>query len=111
EVRAWSTPAYFSLSKGVVNYRRTDTLFGSTLQVASWGTVNLVDESVRLTLGIPGYSLRKILNATFIPDDYYLLIPVSGTLDNVGVDQKRLAPRVAALVARKEGGLPGGLVG
>lgn len=103
EVQVWSTPIYFSAKNGLLSYHRADILIGTSLQLAFWGRANLNNNALSMTLAIPGYTLRKILGIKDIPNDRYLLIPVRGTLDTPKVDYSTATPRIAALLARKEG--------
>ncbi len=103
EVLVWSTPIHFSAQDGLLRYQRADMVIGTSLQVAFWGSANLTTNALRMTLAIPGYSLRKLLGLPDIPDDRYLLIPVRGTLDDAKIDYTAALPRIAALLARKEG--------
>ncbi|MBS0622547.1 MAG: hypothetical protein JSR80_06280 [Verrucomicrobia bacterium] len=103
ELQTWCTPLYFSIAHGVVNCKRMDTLIGSSLQVASWGRVDLPQNKVRMTLAIGAPSLRKLLGIQDIPNSYSLLLPVRGPVNDPYVDSKQATLAIAALLARKEG--------
>lgn len=101
ELQVWSTPVFVTSTNGVVHYARTDTMIGTDIQAAFWGRVNLWNRRASLNFAIPGWSLRKLVGVSDIPDSYYLVIPAGGTLPTIKVDFDKVAPRVAGLLARK----------
>jgi AsmA family len=103
EVLVWATPIFFSAKDGALSYQRADMVIGTSIQVAFWGTADLVSNALRMTLAIPGYSLRKVLGLPDVPNDRYLIIPVRGNVDDAKIDYATAVPRIAALLARKEG--------
>lgn len=111
EIRVWTTPVPFRAAAGVVSIDRADILLDRTLQVACWGGVDLGQNRVKLTLAVPGYSLRKVLGLKGIPDDEYLLLPVRGSLQESKIDYAPAAAGVAAIVAKAQGKVAGALTG
>ncbi|BBM99179.1 hypothetical protein MPTK1_1g19380 [Marchantia polymorpha subsp. ruderalis] len=89
---------------GSFDCSRLDVLIADKVHVATWGQVNSIDETVRMTLAIPGPSLRDVMGLTKVPSNYYLKIPVSGTFDKPKVDWKTAGVGLAQLTARQRGG-------
>lgn len=103
EILAWSTPLYLNVKEGIVNYQRMDTVIGTSFQLASWGRLDLLNKRIDFTAGVPGYSLRKVLGISGLPDDHYLLIPIRGPLGHVRIDWAKAGARLASLFTQREG--------
>ncbi|KAL2653293.1 hypothetical protein R1flu_021421 [Riccia fluitans] len=89
---------------GSFDCSRLDILIADKVHVATWGRVNSIDETVQMTLAVPGHSLRDFLGLKKVPPTYYLKIPVTGTLDKPKVDWKSAGIGIAQLTARERGG-------
>jgi hypothetical protein len=111
EMRAWATPIYFEARDGTITLKRADLLLDRSLQLATWGSLSLPQNRLRLTVAVPGYSLRKVLRMDGIPDSEYLLLPVRGSLQGASIDYPRAAAAIAAIVARATGRVEGIVTG
>ena len=111
ELSVWVTPAYFSLSKGTIKLERVDLLINETYPIASWGTVDIGDDKVRMTIGLSGNAISKAFGLTNIPNGYMLQLPLRGTLDSASIDVTKATARISALVAQTQGGVPGLVIG
>ncbi|KAL3685064.1 hypothetical protein R1sor_003086 [Riccia sorocarpa] len=89
---------------GSFDCSRLDILIADKVHVATWGHMDSVDETVQMTLAIPGHSLRDLLGLKNVPPAYYLKIPVTGTFDKPRVDWKSAGIGIAQLTARERGG-------
>ncbi|CAM6127955.1 unnamed protein product [Calypogeia fissa] len=87
-----------------VDCSRLDILLADKVHVATWGSLDWISENVQMTLAIPGKSLRELLGLTKVPENYYLKIPVGGTLEKPLVEWKAAVVAIAELTARQRGG-------
>lgn len=65
---------------------RFDLLLAERLHVASWGAIDLIEETIEMILAIPGTTLREIMGLSSLPRNYYLKIPIKGTFDQPQID-------------------------
>ncbi|KAG0561280.1 hypothetical protein KC19_9G051300 [Ceratodon purpureus] len=65
---------------------RVDLLIADKIHVATWGLMDHVHETMKMTLAVPGTSLRDLLGLTRISPDYHLQIPINGSFDRPQVD-------------------------
>lgn len=104
------TPLYIGMKNGAVIIQRLDMLIMDTYPIATWGTVNLVNDKVNMMIGLTGQSLFKGFNILGLGKDYMMQIPFRGTISNATIDKKKATAKIAALVASTRG-LEGLLLG
>lgn len=71
---------------GGLTCSRFDLLLAERLHVASWGTIDLIEETIEMILAIPETTLREIMGLSSLPRNYYLKIPIKGTFDQPQID-------------------------
>lgn len=71
---------------GFLKCSRVDLLIADKIHVATWGLMDHVHETMKMTLAIPGTSLRDLLGLTRISPDYHLQIPINGSFDRPQID-------------------------
>lgn len=101
--------ANINLKTGDVKCDRVDLLLADNVHVASWGDVNIHDETVRMTLAIPGSTLRKALGLSRLDHDYYLKIPLLGSMGRLQVDFRAAGKGIAQLTLQQQTGAAGQL--
>lgn len=111
ELSVWLTPAFFSISNGIVKLERVDLLINDVYPIAAWGTVNIPDNKVHMTIGLSGNAIGKAFGLTNIPNGYMLQLPLRGGLDSASIDKAKATARISALVAQTQGGMPGLVIG
>lgn len=111
ELSVWLTPAFFSISNGIVKLERIDLLINDLYPIAAWGTVNIPDNKVRMTIGLSGNAIGKAFGLSNIPNGYMLQLPLKGGLDSASIDKAKATARISALVAQTQGGVPGLVIG
>ena len=118
ELPAWFTPVDITVRRGVMTYSRMDTLLGENYQVATWGTLDLVNRRGRMVLGLAERTMRRVYGIPSFRDnpDYVDQFVMEGSLAQLSPDQGEMTARLLALtgggVAGQIGGEElGGLVG
>lgn len=109
QIHVWTTPAYFSLSNGVVKLERIDLLINERYPIASWGTADISNDRLNMVIGLSGMAISKAFGVSGISKGYMLQLPLKGTLNGASIDKTKAAGRLSALVAQSQGG-PQGLV-
>lgn len=71
---------------GGLTCSRFDLLLAGRLHVASWGTIDLIEETIEMILAIPETTLREVMGLSSLPKSYYLKIPIKGTFDQPQID-------------------------
>ena len=98
----WFAPMEMRVRSGIVEIERTEILFNRSLDIATWGTVNLNTEYVNMILGLTAQSLNAALGLSGLNPDYVLKVPVRGPFGNVQIDTGAATSKIALLIARKQ---------
>lgn len=109
EVNAWFTPQYMSLSNGVANIKRMDCLIAEQFHLATWGTVDIVNDRVDMTSGIGGATLRRNFLVRNVRDDFLMQTRITGTTGNASIPTARILAQIATMTGG--GGGIGGILG
>ncbi|KAG0582036.1 hypothetical protein KC19_3G028400 [Ceratodon purpureus] len=111
QITALTSPieANINLKTGVVACDRIDLLLADRVHVATWGVVNIHHETVQMTLAIPGATLRETLGLTRLAHDYYLKIPIRGSMERPQVDFMAAGKGIAQLTLQQQTGSAGQL--
>lgn len=110
EMEAWFTPIYFNLRDGVASYNRFDALLAQTAHIAMWGSINLINNKVRMVLGIDATTLQKRFNISVKPNEMFQ-IKMRGTTEKLDLDWSAASTRIGYLVAKTSTGPIGQIVG
>lgn len=100
QVHLWFAPMDFSIRQGTLDIGRTEILYDNEYDIAIWGTVDLIDQYVKMILGITGQSLQKAFGLR-VPREYVLRIPFKGPFHSVKLDRARAAATIASLIAKQ----------
>ncbi len=95
----WFAPLDWKLSQGVVSIERTEILLADSLDVAIWGNVDLVKNYVDMILGLTREALAKAFGIHDLPENYVLLIPMKGKMDDVEINSGGATTKIALLLA------------
>jgi hypothetical protein len=106
----WFTPLYIGTENGVVSIERLDMLLDDRFPIAMWGQVNFYRERIDLKIGLTAETLRQSLGIGGLAQDYMLVLPLKGPLDDPEIDKTKAAARISALIAQSQGG-PGQIIG
>lgn len=105
------TPAELSLRGGSLEYRRrVDLLLDGRLHLASWGRMDLTNDSVDMVLGLMPHTLAQVFGLS-VEGSQALSLPITGSLTSPRIDYGRAATQLARLRAQSEMGEGGGLLG
>lgn len=97
EVNLWFTPMHIEVKKGIVHCRRTDALLADAFPIATWGTIDLVKNSVDMTLGISGTALLRAFDIQTVAPEYLVQIPIHGNTQSPKIDTVRATAKITAL--------------
>ncbi|MEX1012185.1 MAG: hypothetical protein WDZ27_00660 [Waddliaceae bacterium] len=107
----WMTPLYFSLIDSKLTIQRTDMLVLNKYPMAFWGTIDLKNNTVQMTLGISAAALESIIGVDFGAGDTMLTVPITGSMDGARVSTTVAARKIATLIASTKTGPVGVAVG
>lgn len=110
QLPAWFTPIDISIVNGVITYSRMDVLLGSDYQVATWGTVDLNNNTGDMVLGLAERAMRKIYDVKLYVNepDYVDQFPMKGPLATLGPDKADMSGRLVLLMGLGTAGKVGG---
>src|SRR5262249_49783026 len=97
EVNLWFTPMYIEVKNGKVLCKRTDALLADAFPIATWGTIDLVKNSVDMTLGLSGTAISRAFGITEIDPNYLVQIPIHGKTQSPKIDTGRATAKITAL--------------
>jgi hypothetical protein len=103
-VSIWFQPIKISSRNGFLMVDRFDFLLQDRFQIALWGQVDLNKEILGLVLGLPSLTLQRAFGITGLPSDYVVQVPISGSFENVEIDSKGAATKIAVILALQKGG-------
>ncbi|MBI3900615.1 MAG: hypothetical protein HY324_00530, partial [Chlamydiia bacterium] len=110
-MEAWFTPLFLSLHEGVASYKRFDVLLGGNIQIALWGSINLVNDGVNMTLAISPTTLYERFHITGLTKKDMFQVQMRGTTSKLSMDWSSAYTRIALIVARNAAGQIGNIVG
>nr|XP_024397485.1 uncharacterized protein LOC112292842 isoform X1 [Physcomitrium patens] len=111
QITALTSPieASINLKTGVIACDRIDLLLADRVHVATWGIMDIHHETVQMTLAIPGSTLRETLGLSRLAHDYYLKIPIRGSMERPQVDFMAAGKGIAQLTLQQQSGSAGQL--
>ncbi|MCC5831749.1 MAG: hypothetical protein JJU12_01740 [Chlamydiales bacterium] len=111
EMHAWFTPIFMSLNNGVAVYPRFDMLLANEFHIGLWGSVNLINKQVDMTLGIAPSTLKKRFNVKGIPKKDMFQVKMRGTTEKLDLDWSSASTRIGILIAKTATGHIGAIIG
>ena len=99
EMDVWFTPVDFSVQDGMVTAGRMDFLMSNTIHLCTWGKINLLNNQLDLTLGIPNDTLQSSFGIQNLPKNYVMQVPVRGTRNKPKINLTDAAAKITALTA------------
>jgi hypothetical protein len=97
-LQLWFAPMELSIQEGVVSMERTEILVAETFEIAIWGTIDLLQEYVDMTLGLTAQCLNKAFGIQNLPPDYVMHVPMKGKMNNVQVNTSAATAKVGTLL-------------
>lgn len=110
-MRAWFTPIFMHLEGGVATYKRFDALLADTIHIALWGSVNLINDQVRMTLAIAPRTLHQQLGIKGLSRKDMFQLKMYGTTHKLELDWSAASTRLGFLIAKTATGHIGTFVG
>jgi hypothetical protein len=111
EVNIWATPLYLSIEKGILSLERGDMLLSDRYHVATWGKVDFTKDNIDMVVGITGQALSHALRIPNLSKEEILQIPLKGKIRNAKIDLAKASARIAAILAKHQGGAEGLIIG
>ncbi|MBF5051172.1 hypothetical protein CLAVI_000810 [Candidatus Clavichlamydia salmonicola] len=111
KVEAWFSPLFFSLQNGVLYQRRFDVLLDHKIHIAVWGKTDILNDKLKLTLGIAPSVLQQRFNLTDLAKKDFFQVKMRGSFNHPELDWTSAYARIGILMARSSGGHLGYVVG
>lgn len=111
----WFTPALFQLQNGRLQLSRVDALVSKSIHLCTWGDIDIKNDDLQMTLGLPGDTLERSFNIRNLSDSYVLKIPIRGSIKDPQFETKGAIAKIAILstskhIPTKGGKIFGGIV-
>lgn len=110
-MQAWFTPIFITLQDGIARYKRFDALLGNNIHIAMWGSINLINNRVSMTLGVAPTTLSERFKIAGLHKQDMFQILMRGSTERLELDWSSAYTRIAFLVARTAGGQLGYIIG
>jgi len=96
-VDMWFTYINLQIDDGMLYTDRMDILINSYIHMCTWGKINLLDQSLKMYLGIAQNTLENVFGIKNLPNDYVIKIPIKGTLEKPKIDASSATAKILAL--------------
>lgn len=103
-MEAWFTPIFVSLHQGVARYQRFDALLAGNVHTAMWGSINLINDQVNMTLAIAPTTLYERFKISGLTKKDMFQVQMGGTTQHLELDWSTAYSRIAWIVARSAAG-------
>jgi len=98
----WFTPVAFQLKEGVLRTGRMDALLDHSIHVCTWGSINIIKDSLNMFLGIPADTLSHLFGIKSVHPNYVLKIPIHGSIQEPELETGIATAKIAAMVAAQQ---------
>ena len=85
----WFQSMPIKIEDGVCHITRSELLIDRTYEIATWGEINLLKETVNLGLALTAQTLSAAFNMNFLPKDYLVPMFIDGSFDNIDFHKSR----------------------
>jgi hypothetical protein len=100
-MEAHFTPLIASFADGTLRYeKRNDVLIDSSMHLVTFGSVDLVNRTFSMALGLPAGTLDRLFDLEDLPAETVFQIPVNGPISKPNVDLGAAATQMGALQAK-----------
>jgi hypothetical protein len=106
----WFTPAMFSLQNGLLKLSRVDALISKSIHLCTWGDIDIRNDDLQMTLGLPADTLQESFNIHNLSRTYVLKIPIRGSIQNPQFETKGAIAKIAIMSTSKHIPSKGGKV-
>jgi hypothetical protein len=107
ETTAWVAPMDLCVKNGMIDCKRTEILVSDTFDVAVWGKIDLVNNSVDMDLGLTADCLKTAFKIDNLPQNYVLQLPIKGKIEEININSVAATTKIAALLAWQQKALAG----
>jgi len=110
-MEAWFTPIFLNLHHGVATYKRFDALLAGNVHIALWGSINLINEKVDMTLAVAPTTLYERFKIAGLTNKDMFQVKMKGTTSKLDLDWSSAYSRIAWIVARSSAGFLSDIIG
>ncbi|KAH9318378.1 hypothetical protein KI387_020147, partial [Taxus chinensis] len=89
---------------GSLTCSRFDLLLAGRVHLVTWGVIDWIGETLKMTIAIPGTTLHDVMDLSNLHENFYLKIPIKGTFDQPQVDWKIASINIAQLLLQERQG-------
>lgn len=107
----WFTPIDFQVQNNICTVERTEILINNSLELCTFGQLDIAKEKVDMVLGLTAQCLKKAFGIGNLPPNYILQIPLKGPMDNVKLGTKKATSKLTALLLWQKSALAAGSLG
>ncbi len=111
DLTLWFTPIDLHIQDQLCSLERTEILINNSLEICTFGKIDLEKENVNMILGLTSQCLHKAFGIENLPPDYLLQIPLKGSMDNVKLDTKKATAKITSLLLWQKSGLASNALG
>ncbi len=98
DLHFWFAPVNFSIANNTLHVERTEILMNRILEICLWGKINLPENSIRMSLGLPAETLKRAFGLEELPADYVLQLPIRGKIYDITIDKAKANKKISLLL-------------
>ncbi|HSX12056.1 MAG TPA: hypothetical protein VLF61_01035 [Rhabdochlamydiaceae bacterium] len=111
DLSLWFTPIDLHIQDHTCTLERTEILINNSLEICTFGNIDLAKEHADMVLGLTSQCLHKAFGIENLPPDYVLQVPLKGSMDRVKLDTKKATAKITALLLWQKSGLASSVIG
>ena len=102
ETDIWVSPFTVQLDEGILQMGRIEVLLANSIELCTWGKVDLVKEHLDMIIGLPKKTLKEAFGIKNLSENYVLKINLRGTTQSPDINKGALVAKVATLIAKDQ---------
>lgn len=102
KIDIWFSEIPVHYADGILQIFRSHIFVQSKYQLAIWGNIDCFQKKVRLKLGIPESTLKKVFGIKSLPPNCMITCAIKGNFDDIKVDTSKLIKKISILMAKEK---------
>lgn len=102
KIDIWFSEIPVHYADGILQIFRSDIFVQNKYQLAIWGNIDCFQNKVRLKLGIPESTLRKVFGIKSLPPNCMITCAIKGNFDDIQLDTSKLVKKISILMAKEK---------
>lgn len=102
KIDIWFSEIPVHYGNGILQIVRSDIFVQNKYQLAIWGNIDCFQKKVRLKLGIPESTLRKVFGIKSLPPNCMITCAIKGNFDDIQFDTSKLIKKISILMAKEK---------